>query len=68
MSLPVFNWAKFPSQWDLQLLLKIKKKRKIFKIIQIYKNLKHFMKYRSNSNNKAEKQMFGAKIDRMIKL
>ena len=37
MSLPVFNCPKFRSQWDLQLLLQVKKKTKILQIIQIKK-------------------------------
>ena len=34
MSLTVFNYPKFRSQWDLQLLLQVKKKTIILQIIQ----------------------------------
>ena len=35
MSLPLFNCPKFRSQWDLQLLLQVKEKKKILQIMQI---------------------------------
>ena len=53
----MFNCAKCQSQWDLRLLLHIKKKTKILKNVQIQKNLKKLMKSRSNSSNKAVKQI-----------
>ena len=38
MSLPVFICPIFRSQWDLQLLLQVKKKTKILQIIQLKKS------------------------------
>ena len=35
MSSPVFNYPKFRSQWDLQLLLQVKKQTKNIQIIQM---------------------------------
>ena len=44
------------------------KRKQILQNVQTYKNLKRFEKSRSNSTNKAEKQMFETKIVIEIKL
>ena len=64
LSLQIFkilNFAKFQIKKDLPLMLKFKKKTKILYNAQIYENLKHFKKSRSNISNNAALQMVETK-------
>ena len=56
-AIKIFHCPKFLSQCDIPLTLYFNKKTKDLLSVQIYKNLKHVMKFRINSSNKAEKQL-----------
>ena len=80
----MFFYNSIGSNWDMSLsnvqlrgifkpmrsavIVTIKKKQKCYKMFKYKKNLKSFMKSRSNSSNKAEKQISEAKIVIEIKL